>query len=121
MKINKIVMNSSIIADDVRVANTIKDRIMGLMFSRKLHDNQALIFVNKEESIRESSLHMLFVFFKIDILWLDSKLEIVDIKAGARPFTPFIKPGKPAKYIIELPNGKINSSKLKMGDRLKFL
>lgn len=121
MRINKIVIGSKVIADNVKVCETIASRIKGLMFSKKINNDQALVIVNEKESIKNARLHMMFVFYKIDVVWLNKKLEIVDLKEGAVPFTPLIIPKEAAKYVIEMNNGKIKENKLKTGDRIKFL
>ena len=62
MKINKIVKGAKIIAEDVKVLETVPSKMRGLMFYKKPANGQAFVFINKEESRQESSLHMLFVF-----------------------------------------------------------
>lgn len=121
MKVNKIVKGTKVIAENVKVLESVPSKMRGLMFSKKLVNSQAFVFVNKEESRQESSLHMLFVFYKIDVVWLDKKFEVVDLREGLVPFTPLIIPKKAAKYVIEMRNGKIKENKLEIGDRLKFL
>ena len=85
----------------------------GLMFSRKLKNNQGIMLVNNHEAIL--SIHMLFVFFPIKIVWINSNKEIVDIKT-AYPFQLLISSIKKARYILELNN----NSNLNLGDKLKF-
>ncbi len=87
---------------------------LGLMFSRK---PKTLIFVfNKEKII---SLHMFFVFFPIDVLFLNKNKRVVQLKENFKPFRIII-PTKPAKYIIELPNNTIKKTNTKVGDILSF-
>lgn len=121
MKINKIVVGSRVLAENVKVCESVASRIRGLMFSKRLMDNQALVIVNENEGIPEARLHMLFVFYKIDILWLNKKLEVVDLKQKAMPFTPLLTPRKPAKYVVEMPAGKIKENRIEIGDDIKFL
>ena len=61
---------------------------------------------------------MLFVFFPIDVIWLDSKRVVVDKRENIKPFTLLIKPRKSAKYIIEMPYG--SSKNIKIKDKLEF-
>jgi len=77
----------------------------GLMFSRRLKDSCLLFIFTKE---RKVALHMFFVFFPIDVLFLNEKKEIVDLKQNFRPFTVYTSK-KPAKYILEMPLGSIKS------------
>ncbi len=106
------------IAEDAKIAKSLLSRIKGLMFCRKLKKGEALLLVNKSENINESRIHTFFVFFKIDAVWLDSSRMVVDKKESIMPFTPLIKPGKPARYILELPAKA--SRLIKIGDVLEF-
>jgi len=89
-------------------------KALGLMFSLKPH---TLIFeFNKEKKV---SLHMLFVFFPIDVIYLNENKKVVEIKNNFKPFT-FYHPKKNAKYLIELPNGTIKKSRTSIGDKIIF-
>jgi len=89
-------------------------KALGLMFSRK---NKTLIFIFDKEKI--ISLHMFFVFYPIDVLFLDKNKKVVQIKENFKPFRIMI-PKKPAKYIIELPNNTIKKTNTKVGDTIRF-
>jgi len=78
------------------------DQAIGLMFSLKKNFNYALIFDRKEETKIGAAIHMFFVFYPINILFLNSKKEVVDIKENLKPFFMYT-PKKKARYIIELP------------------
>ncbi|MBS3101240.1 DUF192 domain-containing protein [Candidatus Woesearchaeota archaeon] len=64
-------------------------------------------------------MHMVFVFYPIDVLFLDKNKIAVDAKENFRPFT-FCKSGKKAMYAIELPNGIIKKTKTEIGDKIEF-
>ena len=69
----------------------------GLTFSRK----RVAFF---EFSIPQtSSIHTLFVFYPIDVLFLDAKKKVVEKYENMRPFS-FYTPKHEAKYMIELPS-----------------
>jgi uncharacterized protein len=102
---NKILMRN------VRFAKNTLERTKGLMFEEKKKFNYALIFEFPLESRVGTSLHMLFVFFPIDVLFLDKNQKVVD-KVTLQPFIPNYTPKKAAKYVIELPKGKTNEVKL---------
>jgi len=80
------------------------------MFSKKRN----LVFVFEHE--QRVSLHMFFVFFPIDVLFLDHKKKIVEIKTQFKPFT-FYKSKEKAKYVVELVN---NKKKYKKGEVFTF-
>lgn len=83
-------------------------KALGLMFSSP----KCLVFEFEKE--RKIGLHMLFVFFPIDVLWLNSKKVVVE-KATLHPFT-FYTPKKKAKYVVELPKGKAKGTRI--GDKI---
>jgi len=77
--------------------NNFFTKFRGLMFSKKKN----LIFNLNKESRINSIIHTFFVFFPIDVYWLDKNKNIVDFRLNVKPFTIKI-PKKRAKYIIEL-------------------
>ncbi|HLC56152.1 MAG TPA: DUF192 domain-containing protein [Candidatus Nanoarchaeia archaeon] len=95
------------------IANAKFSNGFGLMFKKKLKDKEGIILETLEGRL-SSSIHMLFVFQTIDIIWLDKEWNIVDIKKNIKPFTLFVMPRKKANYILEL--SKANN--LKIGDKL---
>ena len=60
---------------------------------------------------------MLFVFYPIDVLFLDKQRRIVEIKRDFMPFTLY-SPKCKANYIIETVAGKTEGCKV--GDILAF-
>lgn len=80
------------------------------MFLKK----KTIVLEFKKEKI--IPLHMLFVFYPIDILFLNKNKEIVEIKQNLKPFA-FYTPKNKAKYIVEMPK---NSRKFKIGDTCQF-
>ena len=90
-------------------------KLRGLMFAKPIVD-EGLVFVYEKETFIH--LHMLFVFFPIDILWLDSNKQVVGIKRSAKPFCWFIEAPAPAQYVVELPKDTINRSSTVVGDEI---
>lgn len=88
----------------------------GLMFHRKIKD-EAHIFVMQREKI--IPLTNWFVFFPIDVVYLDRNKKIVEIKKDFRPFT-YYNPKHDSMYVIELPEKTIEEKGLKVGDKLEF-
>ena len=96
---------------NVRFANNTLSRTKGLMFEEKKKFNYALIFDFPIESKIGTSLHMIFVFFPIDVLFLDKNKKVVD-KVTLQPFIPNYTPKKAAKYVIEMPQGRAKGIRL---------
>lgn len=103
-----------IIAKNAKICRNAFSKAIGLMFSKKPNP---LVFIFENEKIVR--LHMLFVFFPIDIIFLDKNKQIVELKESLRPFS-FYTPKLKAMYVIELPGGTINRTKSKIGDNIKF-
>lgn len=114
----KIFHKNNLLADKVKYCTNTFSRTKGLRFSKSLKEKQAIILVAEKESIRETMIDMLFVFFPIDVLWLNKEKKVVDIRRNVKPFTLIVIPKRPAKYIIELKTGMTNN--INLGDELKF-
>ena len=88
------------------------------MFSRK-NENRALVFELKKE--KKVPLHMFFVFYPIDVLYLagdkNGDKRIIEIKENFKPFT-FYFPKKKAMYVAELPANTVSEGKLKVNDTI---
>jgi len=83
------------------------------MFSKP----RSLIFIFKKEKI--IPLHMFFVFYPIDVLFLDQKRVVIEIKENFTPFS-FYTPKNKSKYIIELPKNIIKETNTQLGDKIEF-
>lgn len=102
-----------LLAKNAKVCKNIFSISVGLMFSKP----KSLIFVFKKEKI--IPLHMFFVFYPIDILFLNKNNVIIEIKENFKPFC-FYTPKNKAKYVIEIPKGTIKKSKTKIKDKIEF-
>ena len=106
------------IIDKTFIAKTPWQKMKGLMFEDAKKFNYGLIFCLPRESIANSTIHMLFVFFPIDLVYLNKDKKVVDIAKNILPFSLGYAPKKPSKYFVELPVGK--SKKIKLGDELQW-
>jgi hypothetical protein len=103
-------VNGKKLMSKVKVASAF-GKLKGLMFEKKEKHDYALVFKMHSESRIGCSLHMLFVFFPIDTLFLSSEKKVVD-KARLVPWQLNYTPKKAARYVVELPAGKANGIKL---------
>ena len=85
--------------------------MLGLMF--KFPKNDGLLFIFRKEVF--VSLHTFFVFFPIDVVYLNQEKKVIKIRKKLIPFTLFIPPVK-CKYILELKDCK----SIKLNDKIKF-
>jgi len=104
-------IGKKVLMKNVKLAQNSWERTKGLMFEEKKKFNYALVFNFPVESRIGCSLHMLFVFFPIDVLFLNKNQLIVD-KATLSPFIPNYTPKKAAKFVIEMPKGKAKVAKI---------
>lgn len=89
----------------------------GLMFRRNLPEDEGLIFVRKSKSVMSTTIHMLFCFFPIGVVWVDDEFKVVDVKL-AKPWRLSYAPQAAAQYYIEaLPSILEHVS---IGDQLRF-
>ncbi|MBI2651786.1 DUF192 domain-containing protein [Candidatus Woesearchaeota archaeon] len=103
------------LAKNAKLCLNIISKSIGLMFSK---NPKALVFAfNKEKIV---PLHMLFVFYPIDVLFLDKNKIVVEIKRNLMPFS-FYKPKRKSKYVIELPCNSIKKTKTNVGDKIKII
>ncbi|MFP4656170.1 MAG: DUF192 domain-containing protein [Candidatus Woesearchaeota archaeon] len=100
-----------------KICDTLPRHMLGLMFHPKIKDF-GLIFEFREDVV--ASIHMFFVFFKIDVIWLDKDKKVVDKKEHISPFTPHVRPSAKSRFFIELPDGTINKKKIKEEDYMSW-
>ncbi|MCL7417827.1 MAG: DUF192 domain-containing protein [Halalkalicoccus sp.] len=101
------------IATDIEVAESFLARARGLMFRRSIPEDYALVFEFGKPVTR--SLHMLFVPFPIDAVWLvDGEVTHV---ARLDAWTG-VGRGR-ADTILELPAGTVEG--VRVGDRLALV
>ena len=89
-------------------------QFIGLRFSKKT--NMILIFELNKETRINASIDTLFVFYKINLIWLDKNKKVVDIKKNIKPFIPLIIPRKKARYILEF----TKPMSIRIGDVIRF-
>lgn len=108
--------NNLIVASKVRFCNSIFSKAIGLRFKFNFKD-EAYIFSFKKSTI--ALMDMFFVFYPIDVVFLDKDKNIIEIKERFLPFA-FYESKNKANYIIELENGTIKNFGIKIGDTLDF-
>ncbi len=105
--------NNNVVAENVTVANTPLKRMRGLLGKKEFPQGQALVLDPC------NSIHMLFMRFPIDVLFVDKNNRVVKAISSIMPFrlTPiYFK----SKFAIELPVGTIISTATGEGDDLSL-
>jgi len=101
------------IAEKAVVANSFLSRLVGLLNRRFLPKGEALIITKCK------SIHMFFMKFPIDAIFVDKNNHVVGIVKNIKPFqlSPvFIS----SNYVIEAPVGTIVKARVAIGDNIEL-
>ncbi len=92
-------------------------KLRGLMFYPSIAVHEGRLFIEKEESKLNASIHMFFMQFDITVVWINHKHEVVDVVL-ARRWRPYYAPAHPAQYTLEV--NAVHFNDFKSGDILQF-
>jgi uncharacterized protein len=103
----------TLIAQSAIVADTFLSRMVGLLTRSSLPQGEALIIT------RCQSIHMFFMRFPIDVIFIDTEDRVVGLVPDIKPFhlSPLFFN---ASCAIELPAQTINLTKTELGDCLSL-
>ncbi len=100
-----------------------EERERGLMYREKIEPDQGMLFVFEEEDLY--SFWMKNTLIPLDIIWLNSNLQIVHIEKNVPPCLrdpcPGYSPRSPALYVLELKAGQAEANNLKLYERISFV
>jgi len=102
----------------VEISQTDIERSMGLMFREGLAPGSGMFFVFESED--RYGFWMKNVNFALDIVWLDSNLQVVDVSSNvlpcvADPCKTYL-PSRPVRYVLEVPSGFAAENDVGVGD-----
>ena len=103
----------NILASDLKIADTFISRLTGLLTRTSLNQGEGLLIT------RCQSIHMFFMRFPIDVVFVDSNNHIVGLVENIKPFqwSPiFFK----ASYAIEGNVGMIKTTQTTLGDWIQI-
>ena len=102
-----------ILAETVEIAQNPLSRMKGLLGRTELRSKEALVITGCQ------SIHMFFMRFAIDVIFVDKKNSVVGLTANIKPFmlSPIFWKSSCA---IELPAGTIEASQTQLGDQLQI-
>ena len=87
------------------------------MFRHELESREGLLLVQPRQNRVDASIHMLFVFMDLAVIWINSDGKVVDTVL-ARAWHPAYAPHEPAKYILEIHPNRL--SEFRIGDQVVF-
>lgn len=113
----KNLTKNQIISKHVIPCKSFWEKSIGLMFSfeRKMKGKALIFYFNQEQKV---SIHMFFVFYPIDVIWLDENKRVVEQKTLC-PFTIYY-PKHKAKYVIEADKGILKQTGTAKGDLVNW-
>ncbi|OCA84549.1 hypothetical protein A8F94_16505 [Bacillus sp. FJAT-27225] len=105
--------NGTEIADNIENADSFFRRLKGLMFTKSLPAGHGLLIKPCQ------SIHTFFMNYPIDVVYLDGNNEIVALDQSMKP-SKVGKVYRKASSVLELPDGTIRDTELKVGNHLSF-
>ena len=109
------ISNGAVLCDQTIVLSEKREKSKGLMFTRK--KDAGFIFVFGKSQVL--ALHTFFMFYPIDVIWIDNRGRIVDSRENLKPFKLVI-PDKESCHFIELPSGTLRRTMTKIGDYINI-
>jgi len=110
--------NNKIIASKIIYCDSFVRQGSGLMFRSK-NAVKSCAWIFRFKNPRRVTITMFFVFFPIDIIFLDANKKIIELKKDFQPFKNYTSIAKMTTF-IELESGVIEKYSLKKGMRLQF-
>ncbi len=87
------------------------------MFTRNLPVDGGLLLVQSKDSKVNASIHMMFMYLDLAVIWINSEYSVVD-KVLARPWKLIYFPKNEAMYVLE--TGVSHLSDFNIGDKVRF-
>jgi uncharacterized protein len=113
-----IICNKKLLVNNIIYCDSILRKASGLMFrSRKSVEDTAWWFRFKNP--RRVTITMFMVFFPIDVIFLDDKNMIVELKENLKSFSNY-RSKKKIFTFLELKSGIIRKNSLKTGMFIKL-
>ncbi|MBL4890145.1 MAG: DUF192 domain-containing protein [Candidatus Lindowbacteria bacterium] len=106
------------IGDNISIAATFFTRLVGLMGRPSLSEGEGLLLKKVSSFGGLCSVHMLFMKFAIDVIFLNEQNKIVHIAHRVRPWTGTAM--AKAQDALELPAGTAQRLELSEGDVIDF-
>jgi uncharacterized membrane protein (UPF0127 family) len=92
---------------NVLLADSFFQKFKGLMFAQNLQQDEGILLVEQNESVINTSIHMLFMNFDITAVWLDRNNKVVDVKLARRWRLAYAS-NFPAMSVLEIHQDHLN-------------
>ena len=103
--------HNTVVADNGRMADSAVSRMVGLLNRSSFLDGEGLVIT------KCNSIHMFFMKFAIDCIFVDKNNQVVGLVENIKPFR-LSRIFFNASYVIEVPVGVIKQSETQVGDQI---
>lgn len=107
---------------DVEIADTLKEREVGLMNRDYLVPEDGMLFIFENEEIH--NFWMKNTLIPLDMIWINENKKIIYIEKNAEPCKveqcELFGPNEKAKYVLEINGGLAEKTGVKTGDEIEF-
>ncbi|MFD1020636.1 DUF192 domain-containing protein [Thalassobacillus hwangdonensis] len=106
-------MKITVLPHSIQEASTFFTRWRGWMFRKKPAKGEGLLIT------KCNSIHMFFMAFPIDALFLDENNQVVALKENLAPWK-MVAPVSGAVATMELPAGTVKAMDILVGDEIQY-
>ncbi|WP_396603233.1 DUF192 domain-containing protein [Algibacter sp. R77976] len=104
---------------DIEIADTDFDIQTGLMYRNSMKNSQGMLFVFDDET--ERFFYMKNTKIPLDLIYINASKSIVSFQKNAKPFDESSLPSNaPAKYVLEINAGLVDTWGISVGDGVMF-
>ncbi len=104
---------------DIEIADNTSARVQGLMHRETMEADQAMLFIFDTQEYQ--SFWMKDTYLPLDMLFIDAKLNIIQIVENTTPFSEeFIISEEPARFVLEVLAGTSAKMGLEPGQKIRY-
>lgn len=104
---------------DAEIADNDNERHLGLMYREGMNEDQGMLFLFPNEE--PQSFYMKNTVMPLDIIFINSKKQIVKIHKNTTPYSEKSLPSlKPSQYVVEVIAGFTDKFKIKEGSYIDW-
>ncbi len=87
------------------------------MFRQRVNPEEGILLVSGHDSFLDSTIHMLFCFTDLAVIWINAARRVVDVRL-AKKWAPAYMPRRPARYVLEAHPSRL--PEFCIGDQIDF-
>ncbi len=104
---------------DIELANAPDEIAYGMMYRKSMDINTGMLFFMPTEEVQ--SFYMRNTYVSLDIIFINSRHEIVSIQKNAEPLNTTSLPSTgPANFVLEVKGGYCDQFGIAAGDKIQF-